>query len=144
MDYEEELKFIETWLATPCLVEVYTVAVDMNVEDNMHDEHVKEILMRSSFEEIRYYSNPMLQKIDDEKSTTEGNRWQQPTFLEDVQNMLRQSGTIEDLQQKMKKQSSQGYSKVKNLKQFRGYIIWKKRRRNPNLVEVNFLNCKPR
>ena len=110
----------------------------MNVEDDMHDEHVNEIFMRWSFEEIRYCSNLMLQQIDDEKRTTEDNMWQQCIFLEDVQNMLRQSGTIEDLHQQMKKQSSQGYNKAKNLKQFRGYRIWKKRRRKLNLVEVNF------
>ena len=137
-DYEKELKFIETWLATPCLDEIYTEDVDMNDEDDMHDEHVNEILMHWSFEEIRYYSNPMLQRIDDEKSTTEYNMWQQPAFLEDVQNILRQPRKIEDLQQQMKKQSSQGYSRAKNLKQFRGYRIWKKRRRKQNLVEVNF------
>ena len=83
------LKFIETWLATPCLVEVYTEVVDMNVEDNMHDENMNEIFMHWSYEEIRYCSKLMLQQIDDEKCTTEDNMWQQPIFLEDVQNMLR-------------------------------------------------------
>ena len=110
----------------------------MNVEDDMHDEHVNEIFMRLSFEEIIFYSNPMLQKIDDEKSTTEDNMWQQPTFLEEFQDMLRHSGAIEDLHQQIKKLSFEKYDKVKNMKQFRGYKIQKKRRRKPNLVEVNF------
>ena len=64
--------------------------------------------------------------------------------FEEVQDMLKQYGTIENLHQQMKKRSSQGYNKEKNLKQFRGYRIWKKRRRKLNLVESQFLNCKPR
>ena len=75
IDYEEELNFIETWLATPCLDEIYTEDVDMNDKDDMHDEHVNEIFRYWSFEEIRYYSNLMLQQIDDEKHTTEDNMW---------------------------------------------------------------------
>ena len=72
--------------------------------------------LKGSFEEIIYFSNLMLQQIDANKHTTEDNMWQQPTFLEDVQNMLRKSGTIEDLHQQMKKQSSHGYNKAKNIK----------------------------
>ena len=48
----------------------------MNVEDDMHDEHVNELFMYWSFEELRYYSNPMLKQIDDEKRTTKDNMWQ--------------------------------------------------------------------
>ena len=77
--YEEVLKFLETWLATPCLAEVYTEVVDMNVEDNMHDEHVNGIFKYWSYEEIKYYFDLMLQQIDDEKRTTKDNMWQQPT-----------------------------------------------------------------
>ena len=107
----------------------------MNVEDDMHDEHVNEIFMHWIFEEIRYYSNIMLQQMDDEKHTTEDNIWQKPTFLEEVQDMLRQLGTVKDLHQQINQLRFEGYNKVKNLKQFRGYKIWKKRRRKSNLVE---------
>ena len=89
----------------------------------------------------------MLQQIDDEKRTTEDNMWQQPTyksFFEEVQDMLRKNGTIEELHQQMKKLRFEEYNKEKKLKQFRGYRIWNKRRRKLNLVEVNFLNFKPR
>ena len=48
-DYEEELNFLETWLATPCINEVYTEIIDVNVEDIMHDEHVNEIFKYWSF-----------------------------------------------------------------------------------------------
>ena len=49
----------------------------------------------------------MLQQIHDEKRTIEDNMWQQPTyksFLEEVQDMPRQPGTIEDLHPQLKKQ----------------------------------------
>ena len=95
----------------------------MNVEDNMHDENMNEIFSHWSFEEIRYYSNIM---------------WQQPKFLEEVQDMLRQPGTEKDLNQQSKKLTFEGYNKAKNMKQFKGYRIWKKRRRKPNLIEVIF------
>ena len=74
----------------------------MNVEDDMHDEHVNEIFMHWSFEKIRYYSNLMLQQIDDDKRITEDNMWQQfayKSFFEEVQDMLRQPGTVKDLHQ---------------------------------------------
>ena len=48
----------------------------MNDEYDMHDEHVNEIFKYWSYEEIRYYSNLMLQQIDDEKRTTEDNMLQ--------------------------------------------------------------------
>ena len=70
--------------------------------------------------------------------------WQQPTFLEEDQDMLKQPGTVKDLHQQIKKLRFEEYNKKKILKQFRGYRIWKKRRRKLNLVEVKFLlNCKP-
>lgn len=74
----------------------------MNDEDDMHDEHVNEIFRYWSYEEIRYYSNLMLQQIADEKCSTEDNMWQQPTFLEDVQDMLRQPGTTKYMHQQIK------------------------------------------
>ena len=79
--------------------------------------------------------------------TTEDNMWQKPTyksFLEEVQDMLRQPETIEDLHQQMKKLRFEEYKKAKKLKQFRCYRFWKKRRRKLNLVEIQFLNCKLR
>ena len=106
----------------------------MNVEYDMHDEHVNVIFMHWSFEEIKYYSNIMLQQIDHEKRTIEDNMWQQPIFLEDVQDMLRQTGIVKDLHQKMKNLRFEEYNETKMMKQFRGYRIWKKRRRKPNLV----------
>jgi len=66
-DYEEKLKFLEAWLATPCLDEVYIEVAHMNVEDNIHDEHNNEIFKYWSFEEIKIYSHFMLQHIDDQK-----------------------------------------------------------------------------
>ena len=89
----------------------------------------------------------MLQYTNDEKCATKDSMWQQHTyksFLEEVQDMLRQPGTIEELHQQMKIIRFEVYNKKKILKQFRGYGSWKKRRRKLNLVEVNFLNCKPR
>jgi len=44
---------------------------------------------------------------------------------------------MEELQPQMKKLGFEGYNKKKKLKQFRGYRIWKKRRRKVNVVEVN-------
>lgn len=43
--------------------------------------------------------------------------------------MLRQRGRMEDLHQQMKTMRFEGYNKEKKFKQFRGYRIWKKRRR---------------
>jgi len=57
--------------------------------------------------------------------------------------MLRQPRKMEDLHQQMKKLRFEAYNKKKKLKQFRGYKIWKKRKRKANIAEVNFLNCKP-
>ena len=34
---------------------VYIEVIEMNVEDNMHDEHMKEIFRYWSFEEIKFY-----------------------------------------------------------------------------------------
>ena len=107
----------------------------MNVEDDMHDEHVNEIFTHCIFEEIKHYSNIMLQQIDHENHNMEESMWQQPTFLEDVEDMLRQPGIVKDLHQQMKSLKFEQYNKTNMRKQFRGYKIWKKRRRKPNLVE---------
>lgn len=64
----------------PCPDEVYIEAAKKNVEDNMHDEHVNEILRYWSFAERKFYSHVMLQQIDDEKHTTKDDMWQQSTY----------------------------------------------------------------
>lgn len=64
-NYEEQLNFFEAWLATPFLDKVCIEATEMNVEDNMHDEHINGIFRYWSFEEIILYSHLMLQHIDD-------------------------------------------------------------------------------
>ena len=78
--------------------------------------------------------------------TTKDSMWQQPTyksFFEEVHDMLKQPGTMEDLHQKMKKLGFKEQNNKKKLKQFRGYKIWKKRRGKLNLVKMNFLSCNP-
>ena len=57
------------------LDEVYTEVVDMNVEDNMHDENMNDIFMHWSYEEIIYCSNVTLEHIDDKKRIIEDNMW---------------------------------------------------------------------
>lgn len=142
-DYEEELFFLEAWLATPCLDKVCIEATKKHVEDILDDENINEIFRYWSHEEMKLYYGLMLQQINDEKRTAQDNMWQQYTykwFIEEVQDMLGQLGRMEDLHQQRKKLKFEGYNKEKKLKQFRGYSIWKKRRRKVNVVEVNFLN----
>lgn len=93
---------------------------------------LKKKIKYGSPEEKKLYSGLRLQQIDDEKCTIEDNMWQQPTyksFFEEVQGMLRQPRRMEDMHQQMKKLRFEGYNKEKKLKQFRGYRLWKKRRR---------------
>lgn len=69
-DYEEELNFLEAWLAKPCLDELYIEGAEMNLEDNMHDEQINEIFRYWSPEEMKLYYGLMLLQIGDEKCTT--------------------------------------------------------------------------
>jgi len=110
----------------------------MIVEDNINEEQINEIFKYWNPEEILLYYNLMLQQIDDEKNIIEDNMWQQPTYksvFEEVEDLLRQRGTVEDPHQQLNKIKFESYNKKGMLKQFRGYRIWKKRRRK---VEVNF------
>ena len=76
-NYEEQLNLLEACLAIPCLDEVCIEAIEMNVEDNMHDEEINEIFRYWSPKEMELYYGIMLQQINDGKSTTEDNMWQQ-------------------------------------------------------------------
>ena len=128
-DYEEELNSLKAWLATPFLNEVCIEVSKINVEDNIDDGQINEIFGYWSREEILFYYNLMLQQIDDEKSTTKHNMWQQPTykpFFQEAQDMLKHFGTKKDLDEQMKTLRFEGYNKEKKLKQFRGYMIQKK------------------
>jgi len=60
-DYEEELNFLEAWLATPCLDELCIEVVEMNVEDKINDKKINQIFRYCSPEEILFYYNLMLQ-----------------------------------------------------------------------------------
>ena len=112
----------------------------MNVEDNINDEKINEIFKFWSPEEILFYYNLMLQQIDDEKSTTKDNVWQQPTY----KSVFEEDRDMEDMHQQMKKLRFEEYNKEKKLKQFRGYTIWKKIKRKGNLDDIKILNCKSR
>lgn len=62
------------------LDEVCIEAVEMNVEDNMHDEEIIEIFKYWSPEEMKLYYCIVLQQIDDKNSTTKDNMWQWRTY----------------------------------------------------------------
>ena len=80
--FEEELQFLEDWLETPCFDGSFTkVAVENNRnEESLNDEddieweatmdtsdEVHDIMMLWSPEEIIFYYELMLPKIDDQK-----------------------------------------------------------------------------
>jgi len=67
-DYEEELNFLESWLATPSLDDICIEVVEMNVEDNIDDEEINEIFRYWSLEEMKLFYGLMLQKIDDKSA----------------------------------------------------------------------------
>ena len=105
----------------------------MDLEDNLDDENINEIFRFQNSKEMKLYYELMLQqKIDDEKNIIEVDMSQYSTYkldFEEVQGMLRQPITMEHLHQQMNKQKFEGCNKKKKLKQFRGYMIWKKRNR---------------
>lgn len=101
------------------LDKVYIEVAEMNVEDTMHDEEINEIFKYWSPEEMKMYYGVILQWIDDEKCTTKENMWQQPTyksFFEEVQDMFRQPGRMEDMHRQLKRLRFEGYKKEKKLK----------------------------
>lgn len=99
-----------------------------NVENNLDNENINEIFKYWNREEIKSYYDLILQKIDvrkidDQDHTTKDDMWQQSTYkpiFEEVEDILKQRGTMEDLHQQMKKLKFEDYNKKKKLKQFEG------------------------
>jgi len=67
--------------------------------------------------------------------------WRKSTYVlifEEIEDMLRNPGTMEELHQQMKKLKFETNNEKTKLKQFRGYGIWKKRKTKGNSTHVIF------
>ena len=69
--FEEELKFLEAWLETPCFDEVSIEVAPMNVKDNMDDVENEEAIKLEEIAKDKYKS---------QEPTTMLNAKSQPTI----------------------------------------------------------------